>query len=79
IWVLGNKSPIQRVQGLESTWDLDPEYILSGTQETASHSATPSKHQIAREASHYSKVHPRRSPRRTEELPSRDPVICLIL
>lgn len=72
--VLGNKPPIRRVQGLESTADSDLEYTPSGTHLPTYHSATPTR---------YSEVHPMGSPRHmedygAEEIPSRDLVIRLL-
>ncbi|CAL8988598.1 unnamed protein product [Prunus brigantina] len=53
MWVLGNKSLIRQVQGLDSTTDSECEYVLSKTQGSTYRSTTPTRH---------SEVHPRRSP-----------------
>ncbi|CAL8077343.1 unnamed protein product [Prunus armeniaca] len=72
--VLGNKSPIRKVQGLESEVESDDEYAPSKGTESNYRSETPME---------YSKARPP-SPRRTsedyssEEVPSRDPVIRLL-
>ncbi|CAL8077355.1 unnamed protein product [Prunus armeniaca] len=72
--VLGNKSPLRKVQGLESEVESDDEYASSKGTESNYHSETPTE---------YSKARPP-SPRRTfedyssEEVPSRDPAIRLL-
>ncbi|XP_016647248.1 PREDICTED: uncharacterized protein LOC107880402 [Prunus mume] len=69
--VLGNKSHIRKVRGLESTAESDYEYVPSKTKESTYHSATPTRASPS-------------SPRRTsedygsEEIPSRDPAIQLL-
>ncbi|CAL8169370.1 unnamed protein product [Prunus armeniaca] len=72
--VLGNKSPLRKVQGLESEVESDDEYAPSKGTESNYRSETPTE---------YSKARPP-SPRRTsedysfEEVPSRDPTIRLL-
>ncbi|CAL2239812.1 unnamed protein product [Prunus armeniaca] len=74
IRVLGDKSPLRKVQGLESEVESDDEYAPSRGTESNYHSETPTE---------YSKATPP-SPMRTsedygsEEVPSRDPAICLL-
>ncbi|CAL2239330.1 unnamed protein product [Prunus armeniaca] len=73
--VFGNKSPIRRVQGLESVTESDHEYVPSTNQESSYRSATPTR---------YSEVNSIRSQRHSEdygfgEIPSQDPVIQLFL
>ncbi|CAL2247076.1 unnamed protein product [Prunus armeniaca] len=72
--VLGDKSPLRRVQGLDSALESDDEYIPTGGTESSYRSeASPE----------YSKARPP-SPRRasedfsSEDVPSRDPVIRLL-
>ncbi|XP_034218184.1 uncharacterized protein LOC117629717 [Prunus dulcis] len=72
--VLGSKSPIRRVRGLDSAEESESEYIPSKTQVSTYRSATPSR---------YSEVNSL-SPRRrsedygSEEISSRDPVVRLL-
>ncbi|CAL8150706.1 unnamed protein product [Prunus armeniaca] len=72
--VLGSKSPLRKVQGLESEVESDNEYVLSKGTESNYRSETPTE---------YSKAKPP-SPRRTskdynsEEVLSRDPAIRLL-
>ncbi|CAL9001142.1 unnamed protein product [Prunus brigantina] len=74
--VLGNKSPIGRVQGgLESMAESDHEYVPFTNQESSYHSATPTQ---------YSEVNSIRSQRHSEdygsdEIPIRDPIIRLLI
>ncbi|CAL2256557.1 unnamed protein product [Prunus armeniaca] len=72
--VLENKSPIQKVRGLESTTESDHEYVPSKTQGSTYHSTMPTR---------YSKAKISSPPRHSEdygfeEIPSRDPVIRLL-
>ncbi|CAL8152249.1 unnamed protein product [Prunus armeniaca] len=55
--VLGNKSPLRKVQGLESEVESDDEYVPSKGTESNYRSETPTE---------YSKARPP-SPRRTSE------------
>ncbi|CAL2230835.1 unnamed protein product [Prunus armeniaca] len=72
--VLGDKSPIRRVQGLDSALESDDEYIPTGGTESSYRSEAPPE---------YSKARPP-SPRRTnedfsaEDVPSPDPAIRLL-
>ncbi|CAL2265763.1 unnamed protein product [Prunus armeniaca] len=72
--VLGNKSPIRKVRGLESTAESDHEYVPSKTQGRTYRSATPTRYLEAKQL----------SPRRRsedydfEEIPSRDLVVRLL-
>ncbi|CAL2265118.1 unnamed protein product [Prunus armeniaca] len=72
--VLGNKSPLRKVQGLESEVESEHEYVSSKDTESSYRSETPTE---------YSKARPP-SPWRTsedyssEEVPSRDPIIRLL-
>ncbi|CAL2255406.1 unnamed protein product [Prunus armeniaca] len=72
--VLGDKSPLRKVQGLGSEAEFDDEYAPSKGTESHYRSETPTEYSKARAP----------SPRRTsedyisEEIPSRDPVIRLL-
>ncbi|XP_021823259.1 uncharacterized protein LOC110764568 [Prunus avium] len=72
---MGRKSPIRRIQVLESTAESDHEYTPSTNRSSPYRSATPTK---------FSEVNPARSQQRSahqiaEEIPDRDPVIRLLL
>ncbi|CAL8116069.1 unnamed protein product [Prunus armeniaca] len=72
--VLGDKSPLRKVQGLDSVLESDDEYVPTKGTESNYRSETPPE---------YSKARPP-SPRRTsedfssEDVPSRDPAIRLL-
>ncbi|CAL8091851.1 unnamed protein product [Prunus armeniaca] len=72
--VLGDKSPLRRVQGLDSALESDDEYIPTGGTKSSYRSEAPPE---------YSKARPP-SPRRifedfdSEGVPSRDPAIRLL-
>ncbi|XP_021822805.1 uncharacterized protein LOC110764199 [Prunus avium] len=71
---MGRKSPIRRIQVLESTAESDREYAPSTNWSSSYRSATPTK---------FSEVNPIRSQQRSvhqtaEEIPDRDPVIRLL-
>ncbi|CAL8101595.1 unnamed protein product [Prunus armeniaca] len=72
--VLGNKSPIRKVRGLESTAKSNYEYVPSKTKESTYRSATQTRYLEARPISlqKYSEVYG------SEEIPSPDPVIRLL-
>ncbi|XP_020419522.1 uncharacterized protein LOC109949179 [Prunus persica] len=72
--ILGDKSPIRKVRGLDPAEKSESEYIPSRTQTATYRSATPSR---------YSGVDPPNLQRRSEdydseEIPSRDPVVRLL-
>ncbi|CAL8163813.1 unnamed protein product [Prunus armeniaca] len=69
--VLGNKSPILKVRGLESMAESDHEYVPSKTQGTTYRSATPTQYSEAKQLS------PQRHSEDYDfvEIPSRDPVV----
>lgn len=73
--VMRDKCPIRRVQGLESIGDSNEEYDPSNTYSTACHLVTPTRHSVtsSRASPHLLEDY------REIEIPSRDPVICLIL
>ncbi|CAL2257086.1 unnamed protein product [Prunus armeniaca] len=69
--VLGNKSPIQKVRGLESMVESDPEYVPSKTQGSTYSSATLTRYSEAKPLS----LRRRSEDYGSEEIPSRDPII----
>ncbi|CAL2277655.1 unnamed protein product [Prunus armeniaca] len=72
--VLGNKSSIRKVRGLESTAESDHEYVPSKTHGTTYHSATSTRYSKAKQ------LNPRRhsGDYDSEKIPSRDPVVRLL-
>ncbi|CAL2253396.1 unnamed protein product [Prunus armeniaca] len=72
--VLGSKSPIRKVRGLESEVESDDEYVPSKTTKSTYRSATPTRFCEARPSSPWKTSEDYGS----EEVPSRDPVIRLL-
>ncbi|CAL8174470.1 unnamed protein product [Prunus armeniaca] len=72
--VLGDKSPLRKVQGLDSRLESDDEYIPTKGNKSNYRSETPLEYSKARPPS------PRRTSEdfRSEEVPSRDPAIRLL-
>ncbi|CAL8999811.1 unnamed protein product [Prunus brigantina] len=72
--VLGNKSPIRKVRGLESEVESDDEYVPSKATKSTYRLATPTRFSETRPSS------PQRSSGSYdfEGVPSRDPAICLL-
>ncbi|CAL2224567.1 unnamed protein product [Prunus armeniaca] len=55
--VLGNKSPIRKLRGLESIAESDYEYVPSKTKESTYRSATPTRYSEARSKMGNDRVH----------------------
>ncbi|XP_021802754.1 uncharacterized protein LOC110746824, partial [Prunus avium] len=72
---LGRKSPIRRIQVLESSAESDHEYAPSTYRESTYCSATPTRHSEVNPVG----FPPRSEYQTTEEIPSQDPIIRLLL